>query len=267
MFLENNLKDFGLTEKEAKVYLAALELGSDTVQNIAKKAGLKRPTVYLIIQELMKKSLLSEKPASRGSIFIAESPEKILAISQQRQNALKEAIPFLRSMYNTEKGKPQVRVYEGLDGMRQLYHDEVWKSKTELLFFASTKKIQESLPGLLQFWITNEAGQRKFTQKTRELLNSDPEDIEYGLKSEAGSPNAQVRIIPPDSPFKFIGTDNVIFEDKIMMASFDEKLFTTLIQSEAIAQTMRTLYELAWGQAIPLKEFLKKFPNSSKPAL
>ena len=39
---ENELQQLGLSEKEAKVYLASLELGSTSVLEISKKAGLKR---------------------------------------------------------------------------------------------------------------------------------------------------------------------------------------------------------------------------------
>ena len=44
--LNLELRKLGLKEKEVSVYLAALELGFTSVQNIAKHAGLSRPTVY-----------------------------------------------------------------------------------------------------------------------------------------------------------------------------------------------------------------------------
>ena len=40
--LEKILKNIGLNEKEAKIYLALLELGKSKVPEIAKKAELKR---------------------------------------------------------------------------------------------------------------------------------------------------------------------------------------------------------------------------------
>ena len=46
------LEKTGLTENEAKVYLAALELGETTVIRLAKKAGIKRPTTYLVVDSL-----------------------------------------------------------------------------------------------------------------------------------------------------------------------------------------------------------------------
>lgn len=38
------LQSIGLTEKEAKVYAAILELGTATILKISQKAELKRPT-------------------------------------------------------------------------------------------------------------------------------------------------------------------------------------------------------------------------------
>ncbi|TSC54446.1 MAG: hypothetical protein LiPW31_110, partial [Microgenomates group bacterium LiPW_31] len=42
--IELELRKLGLTEKEVGVYLAGLELGPGSIQNIAQKTGLSRPT-------------------------------------------------------------------------------------------------------------------------------------------------------------------------------------------------------------------------------
>lgn len=263
MFLEEPLKKLGLTEKEAKVYLATLELGAETIQNIAKKAGLKRPTVYLIVEELLKKGMLSQKPMPRGDVFIAENPEHLKSILREKEKTLGEALPFLRAIYNTEKGKPQVQVYEGIENMKQLYLEKIWQSKTEVWFFSSVKKINEAIPDLLDSWLNNSVSQPATNLKSREFINPEPADLKYGLKA-VKSGSAEVRVIPSDSPFKFIGTDNAIYEDKLVIVSFAEKLFTTIIQSQAIADTMRALYELAWQQAIPIEKFVKDNPKYLK---
>lgn len=52
---EQQLKQLGFSDKEAKVYMASLELGPDTAQEIAKKAGVNRTTTYVIIEKLIKK--------------------------------------------------------------------------------------------------------------------------------------------------------------------------------------------------------------------
>ena len=264
MFLEKSLLDFGLSEKEAKIYLAALELGTDSVQNIAQKAGIKRPTAYVIIEDLIRRGLLSEKPTERGSTYIAEDPDKLARVVQERQHSVKQALPFLRAMYNVEKGKPQVRVYEGIEGMKQVYLETVWKSKTEILFFSSIRKIYEALPDLLDLWIADATGETNYQRQAKEFVNPDPVDIAYGQKILAVNPRHEVRVVPPEFPQQFVGTDNAIFEDKIMMVSFAGKLFTTLIQSQVLADTLRTLFSLAWQSAEPLDVFVRKHPEMKK---
>ena len=60
MDLTKDLSQLGLTQNQAKVYLACLQLGVDTVWHIAKFANLKRPTVYLILDDLGQKGLVSK---------------------------------------------------------------------------------------------------------------------------------------------------------------------------------------------------------------
>jgi HTH-type transcriptional regulator, sugar sensing transcriptional regulator len=262
MFLQEPLQKLGLTEKEAKIYLASLEIGGGSVQEISTKAEIKRPTTYVILEQLIKKGLMYEEKKSRGSLYNSASPEILKRHSEEQQKILAEALPFLRAMNKGKKAKPQVQVYEGIEGMKQVYLENIWKSKTEILFFSSIQKIYEIIPDLLDKWIKDMAHEQKqFQHNIRELINPDPKDIEYGLKTEKIHKKQSVRVIPKDFPFKFIGTDNAIFEDKIMMVSFEDKLFTTIIQSKHLADTLRTIYELAWQQAIPINKFIKKYPE------
>ena len=54
MIEQQVLENLGLSEKEAEIYLALLELGTGTVVEVAKKSGVKRPTAYLVLDELKK---------------------------------------------------------------------------------------------------------------------------------------------------------------------------------------------------------------------
>jgi len=49
------LEQYGFSEKEAKVYMAGLELGSAPASSIARCSGENRATVYSVIRELIKK--------------------------------------------------------------------------------------------------------------------------------------------------------------------------------------------------------------------
>ena len=57
--MEKNLMRLGLTENEAKVYLALLEIGSTSAGEIIKKTKLHRNIVYDNLEKLIEKGLVS----------------------------------------------------------------------------------------------------------------------------------------------------------------------------------------------------------------
>ena len=83
--IDKDLQAVGLQEKEAKVYLAALELGKGTAQQIAIKAELKRPTTYVIMEELMRQGLVSSFYEGKKQYFVAENPERLVDILQNQK--------------------------------------------------------------------------------------------------------------------------------------------------------------------------------------
>ena len=105
METQTQLKKLGLTEKEAKLYINALELGSFSVMGIAHKSGIKRPTCYLILDELVKKSLVSIIPSAKKLLYIAEPPEVLIKQAEEQVSLTKSLAPKLNSFYNTDKEK------------------------------------------------------------------------------------------------------------------------------------------------------------------
>ena len=53
--LSQVLQDNGFTEKEAKIYLATLELNNAPASSIARRVNENRVTVYSILKNLIKK--------------------------------------------------------------------------------------------------------------------------------------------------------------------------------------------------------------------
>ena len=57
--LKKELEHLGLSDKEARVYLAALEMGPSPVQDISHKAHVNRATTYVMIESLAARGLMS----------------------------------------------------------------------------------------------------------------------------------------------------------------------------------------------------------------
>ncbi len=59
------LEKAGLNKRETVLYLALLQMGPSSVLSIAKKADMKRPTAYLVLDDLMQKGLVAEVPKEK----------------------------------------------------------------------------------------------------------------------------------------------------------------------------------------------------------
>src|SRR3989338_5621069 len=89
------LKQMGLSEKQAEVYLSLLELGESPMTKIARKANLKRPTVYLIIDELMVLGLCSEIVKGKKKVYSATHPRRLVEITHFRNKQAEKILPEL----------------------------------------------------------------------------------------------------------------------------------------------------------------------------
>ena len=74
MDLPKILQGIGLSEKESRVYLELLSLKEALHSQISRKAGVKRPTTYLILEQLAKKGLVSQVKKGRYVYFQPVNP-------------------------------------------------------------------------------------------------------------------------------------------------------------------------------------------------
>ena len=238
------LEQIGLNEKEASVYLALLELGTASVQSIAAKAGIKRPTTYLILDDLQRKGIVSIIPRATKSLYTAESPERLISELRKKEELLKRSLPNLLALYNAKKEKPRVQLFEGKEGVRQVYN-KIFEANS-VWFFGTTQEILKIDP---EAWaeFLKKAREKQF--KVRDFIIRSPADEVYGQAAnqlKKYGPNYEVRFLPQGFQF---ANDNAIFGDNIVFFSFRPQIFAVMITSREISQSMRVLHELAWKQA------------------
>ncbi len=239
------LQQLGLHEKAAEVYEAALGLGEASMSELAKKAGLKRPTTYLAVEQLELLGLLSRTLKGKRLHYSAVHPRRLQDMAKLRERRIEEALPELVALYNTPKNKPKIQVFEGLEGMRLLYQElyDSLNNKEEALFFTNIGALLEALPEAL----------RDYKNMLRKLRNPRIRELNYGdtagerwqkeLKRLQGK-HHEIRNLP--TTFEFGSGDNLIFQNKLVMFSVKKDVFVIVIESEEIVKTYRALFEWAW---------------------
>ncbi len=238
------LQKVGLANKEAAVYLALLELGTATVRPIATKAGIKRPTAYLILDQLQQKGIVSIVPRAKKALYTAEPPEKLVSDLRKKEELLKSSLPNLLALYNARKEKPQVQLFEGLEGVKLIY--EKILAAGAVWFFGTAAEIEKLEPG----WTNNFFKRIKNMNFTvKDLMAGNETDIKIA-KSKERTANYHIKFIPRGMDFP---SDSAIFGDSVAFFSFHPQVFCVVISSRDIAQSLKTLHQLAWqaGKFLP----------------
>ena len=258
--IQEILTKIGLSENESKVFLVLLQLGRGSVTEITRKAGLNRTTGYDILDNLVTKGLASISGKEPKQEYIAESPDKIIFLLEKEINEksdqlrkIKNILPEIKSLHNVA-GRPKVRFYEGVQGLKDVYEDTL-TSHEEIRAYATYDDMQATLPGYFPEYFFRRAKKNipiraifPFTQAGLDLSRDD----EVQKRKTAMVPSDEYYFSPEIN----------IYDDKVMIASWKEKL-GIIIESHEIADAMKKMFELSWSEARRLDKEIR----NTKPSL
>lgn len=242
----NDLIKIGLSEKEAKVYLAALELGKASVQDIAKKAGINRTTTYVIITALEKKGLVKTLKVGKRQQFLAENPGLILEILkrekqkiEEKEKEIREILPELKSIYNISPDRPKIFFYEGPEVYKKIGDDILESNAKEILEIYNADFVKNVFPENETKLFFKERSKRGIRLKTLYTRS----DGKFKNRLEL----AEERFI--DEKMFPVSSDIFIYANRVGLASLKGKIIGVIIESDEISETMKTLFGLAWRGA------------------
>lgn len=240
MHTENTLKNLGFSENEAKVYLASLEAGVSSAQEVAKKARIKRTTAYSVLSDLVKKGFVHTTSERNKTRYIALAPRQLAERFAEYQNELVGALPSLEAVYNKSQVKPKVVFYEGVEGIKEMYEETI-REKPEAIFMYVTDNIFKFLPGFPNDYLR----QRKVNGiRARRIAPKSPRWMFH--RSRDKEELSETLMLPTDLYNPEIEIN--IYNDKVAFMSYLDAM-GLIIESASIAAAMRQAYELSWYQA------------------
>jgi HTH-type transcriptional regulator, sugar sensing transcriptional regulator len=242
-----SLLELGLSQREALVYVAVLEVGHGVVTEITRRAGINRTTGYDILTSLVNKGLISVSGKRPKQEYAAENPDKLLQYLKDQQNVAEQRmitaqsfIPQLKAVHKLGD-RPKVRYYEGVDGLKEVYEDTL-RSKEDLRSLAHVDEAENALEGYFPKYYQRRAANNI---AIRAIFPDSPGARH--LKTKDGIEKRKSLIVSSNE-FDLKPEINV-YDDKVMIASWREKL-GIIIESQEIADAMKMLFELAWKEAL-----------------
>jgi HTH-type transcriptional regulator, sugar sensing transcriptional regulator len=240
----HELQKIGLSENESKIYLASLEIGRATADELAKQADIKRPTAYVQIESLIKKGLMSTYDEEKKTYFVPESPEYLQRIISEKMDAIQgqtkklhEFLPLLQDVFAHSGERPTVRFFSGKDGINTL-REEVLKCKSkELLTIFSTDALEKVFSLEERVAYSNKRSRKCIALKALYTR-------EKGPYEKITNPLSEMKFV--ESEKLPIETDILIFDDNVALIALEGKLFGALIKSPVIARSISALFSLLW---------------------
>ncbi len=243
---EKELENLGLGEKEAAVYLAALELGPETAQNLAKKAGINRATTYVQIESLKEKGLMSEFEKGKKTYYSPESPEQLETLLRAfesdlsaKKTNLASVLPYLLSSFAGMGERPKVRFFEGADGVSAIRDDFLKTKNKSIEGFIDLDNVLERFAKNQEDY-TKRRVQKKiqskllYTRADGPLAGfSDPKKLRTGKYLK----NTQFGI----------KADITVYDSKVAIISYTADAVGVIIESKNMADTIRSIFYLIWN--------------------
>ncbi|MBU1348882.1 helix-turn-helix domain-containing protein [Patescibacteria group bacterium] len=248
--LKSKLLELGLSDKESSTYLAMLELGPASVQDIAKKAGVNRATAYVMLESLKRRGLMSSVERGKKNLFTPESPERLLStvahelqIVEERKARLSSAMPQFMALFNAVEDKPKVRFFEGDEGVaaaRDVQQELLTPGQGASVFLHYDASMARAA--------TIEEGKRlqsiRHVGKMRVLYA-----IEPGIVLPKFERGTDLRRIPGQvAPFK--GELNIV-ETFILIGIPAPRPMSVIIEGADVARLCQSMFDLAWSCAVP----------------
>lgn len=237
--------DAGLSDKEVKIYLALLQVETDSVVDLAKKTKIKRPTVYTVLDSLNKKGLVSQIEQDKKVRYIAESPEKLATFIERKESSLrelkvlfdKEIIPQIKT-YQRETGeKPIVKFFSGKEGIvstsEDVFNEEDDGTPVYILYS------QDLLDEVFK------PGETDKYKKTRTNKHVKAKVLYNWSKGEKVSDEMSHRIKVDEKRYPF-SADITIYKDKVRISILGKELSGIYIKSKDLANTLISLFNLVF---------------------
>lgn len=236
------LSSLGFTDSEIAVYLTSLKEGPLSVQDLARKTGVSRVTVYHVIESLTNQGLMTSVEKGAKQQYTAEPPERVVSLGESRLQKMKQTVGEMQERIQELKliqtgSRPVVKLFEGDDAVRAMFADFLASGSKEIREFGNFDATDSVVDPSVYKPFYDQLNKRRVKRKLLFLTkNSDP---------KVASDLEEIRLLPRHLDFN---GDIFLYGNKVVLSSTEGKHIAVIIESESIAKTVATAFDLLWDQ-------------------
>lgn len=231
------LKSLGLNDSELRTYLAALKHGASTVVELTKHTHLSRQAIYLAIESMTERGLMSSVLHGKKRLFAAEPPSKLLSYAKRKQSEMQDRIsdlehslPELELQIGGEK--PVVRMYEGKEAVRAYLSDVQHDKPKEVYEIADLDALDLVLS-------------KEDLEPVRSEIKKANTKITAFYSRKNGYQGNGTHIRGMKTEHGGFKSNITIYGNKIALLTLAGKLYSVIIEDKHLADGLRALFQIA----------------------
>jgi sugar-specific transcriptional regulator TrmB len=238
------LEQYGLSKREAKVYMAWLNLWSSPGSTIARYIDENRVTVYSILKELVKRWFFSAISRDWITYFSPTPPDILLQKLEEKYIKFKQQVPLLLDIVENSLQKPKLSYYEGIEWLKNLYN-EILKSNSPLYAFLSDSDIDKNLQDYLNHTFIQKRKSKNIHASV--IVSPWPETHEYISIVWDVDPLTSIKIAPQE--LSWLQGEIILYGNEYIACALysPKEMIWFIIKSEQFYQSLYALFNFVWN--------------------
>jgi sugar-specific transcriptional regulator TrmB len=256
--LQKRLGELGLSTEEGKIIVAIGKLGESKITDISQLTTIPRSSVYRYVDIMEKKGLVKKILTTQGNKIILSNfstlknqiAEKKVVLDKQL-TGLDEIINSINSFGTLAKTNPEIKYYEGKEGVRQLIWNTLQAKNTIRCYTNATRK---DIVG--EKWLTEyclDFCNKGLNEKVLDdKIYSENSYQKFGGRKGYYSPiveflkRSDERIL--NVPYFKIKGEIYMYNDIFSFYTWESsKLIGAEIKSEFMSITQSSIFDVLWG--------------------
>jgi sugar-specific transcriptional regulator TrmB len=246
------LSELGLDEKEALIYLSALEIGGGTITELAEHCHIERTGIYYHLEKLLSSKLIKAVVRGKRTYYLPSDPNRLKKIFDQKQANFDALFPKMEERFAKKTSKSIVQYYEGAEEVDHFY-DRVYTMLKDLkpeenLVYGLGSSFHEVLRSNAKF-AEFEKPAEQINIKLKAILpksqkSKNPKELEDHpyIVTRYNLPPAEIKYI--SDKYRYPGS-MMVTENHVIMYDWRNLIFS-ITENKNSAETWRMFFELIW---------------------
>lgn len=268
--IELLLKELGLDDLEVATYLQMLQNEVNRVSTLAYQLKVPRTTLQSVLLRLEEHEMVTKVFNKNTAHYSPIHPEDLLQIIEMRRRKansqldeltsnLKKAMPELESLMQSHKDVPNIKFYQGKDGVRKVLFDTL-TSKTELKGFINVEAMNEQVLDINSEYVA----EREKSQIKKRAFILDTPKARANRESGKYSPKSYIAWKWINKELYPFSIETNIYDGKISYITYVENnLLGVIIKNDYIYEMHKSIWNLLWD-TLPEGGYSKFYPKNYK---